>query len=108
MRQYNADNLVVHPGGEADPAVVVTVTPERAGWTYITFQVRRLAADAAWEFQTGEQELALVPLGGTVGVESDRGAWPEVGGRADVFSGLPYALYLPRRTAFQVTSAAGA
>src|SRR5215212_3196522 len=96
------------PGGGGDPAIVVTVTPEAAGWMYISFQVRRLGPGAAWEFQTGEQELALVPLSGSVSVESDRGAWPDVGGRPDVFSGLPHALYLPRRTALQVTSAAGA
>jgi 5-deoxy-glucuronate isomerase len=108
MRQYDMRNLVVHPGASADPDVVVEVTPELAGWEHIHFQVRRLAAGQAWSFATGEHELAIVPLGGVVGVESSRGQWPTVGGRASVFDGLPHALYLPRRTSFTVTSVAGA
>src|SRR5947209_17935147 len=104
MRQYNADNLVVHPNTEPDSAVVVEVTPEKAGWTYISFQVRRLAQGQAWDFQTGEHELALVPLSGRLHVASDRGQWLGVGGRANVFSGRPHALYLPRRTALRVTA----
>ncbi|HMA38138.1 MAG TPA: 5-deoxy-glucuronate isomerase [Chloroflexia bacterium] len=107
MRQYTADNLVIHPGNAADSDVVVAVTPEQAGWEYLSFQVRRLAAGQAWDFQTGEHELALVPLGGTFGVESDRGAWAGVGGRHDVFGGLPHALYLPRRSALRVTGETG-
>jgi 5-deoxy-glucuronate isomerase len=96
MRQYDARNLVVHPGASADPDVVVEVTPELAGWEHIHFQVRRLAAGASWSFATGAHELALVPLGGVVSVDSNRGQWPSVGGRANVFAGLPHALYLSR------------
>src|SRR6185436_6815193 len=104
MRHYNADNLVIHHGNTAEPGVVVEVTPKQAGWDYISLQVRRLTVGQEWSFETGEHELALVPLSGRVSVESDRGNWPEVGGRRDVFSGLPHALYLPRRTALRVTA----
>ncbi len=103
MQQYTADNLVMHPGNAADPDVIVGVTPERAGWAYISFQVRRVAAGQTWEFTTGEHELGLVPLSGSVAVQSSRGTWAGVGGRKDVFSGLPHALYLPRQTTLQVT-----
>src|SRR4051812_25781938 len=108
MRQYTADNLVVHAGNTSDPDVVVEVTPEHAGWDYVSFQVRRLAAGQTWAFQTGDHELGLVPLSGSVNVASDRGHWEGVGGREDVFSGLPYALYLPRHTTLQVSAAASA
>jgi 5-deoxy-glucuronate isomerase len=103
MRQYTADNLVIHPGSAADPDVVVEVTPDAAGWTYVSFQVRRLAAGQTWDFQTGAHELGLIPLSGSVAVTSDQGTWAHVGGRNDVFSGLPHALYLPRQTTLQVT-----
>src|SRR5579885_1828790 len=43
MKQYNAQNLVVHPGNAPEQDVIVEVTPELAGWDYIRFQVRRLA-----------------------------------------------------------------
>ena len=32
MRQYTSGNLVIHPGRSVDPAVVVEVTPDVAGW----------------------------------------------------------------------------
>lgn len=102
--QYDARNLIVHPRADGDDGVLVEVTPERAGWELIHFQARRLGAGTSWSFDTGEHELALVALGGVVGVTSARGEWPEVGGRANVFAGPPHALYLPRRTAFTVTA----
>lgn len=105
MRQYTADNLVIHPGTSPDPDVITEVTPETAGWETIHFQSRRLAAGASWSFETGPHELALVVLGGTLDVTSDKGVWRWLGRRTDVFAGLPYALYLPRNTGFTVTAA---
>lgn len=98
MRQYDAGNLVVHPGNSTDPNVVVEVTPELAGWDYIRFHVRRLAAGHSWTFATGDYEMAIVPLSGSLSVESSRGQWSHIGKRENVFNGLPYALYLPRQT----------
>jgi 5-deoxy-glucuronate isomerase len=46
-------------------------------------------------------------MGGVCAVESSRGAWPVVGGRASVFAGLPHTLYLPIGTTFTVTSEKG-
>ena len=108
VQQYTAQNLVVHPGGSADPDVIVEVTPALAGWDFIYFQVRRLGPGASWQFETGAHELALVPLSGVISVESNRGAWPTVGGRANVFAGLPHALYLPRNTTLTVRADAPA
>ncbi len=103
MRQYTAENLVIHPGNSADPDVIVEVTPALAGWDTIHFQARRLARGRSWASHTGDGELALVVLGGTLDVTSDKGEWRGLGRRAHVFSGLPYALYVPRRTSFTVT-----
>jgi 5-deoxy-glucuronate isomerase len=102
MKQYTAQNLVVHPGNATDPDVIVEVTPANAGWETINFQARRLAAGNAWAFESGANELAIVLLGGVVDVTSSRGAWQGVGGRANVFAGLPHALYLPPHTDFTV------
>lgn len=104
MRQYHSDNLVVHSGNSTDPDVVVEVTPEVAGWEYISFQVRRLPAGRSWTFATGDHELAIVVLSGRVDIESDRGRWSHVGKRDSVFSGLPYALYLPRHTSLTLNA----
>jgi 5-deoxy-glucuronate isomerase len=95
MRQYNVDNLVVHPGNAAETGVIVEVTPQVAGWENIYFQVRDLKAGQAWSSRTAGNELALVILGGQLDVSSNQGEWQGLGERANVFSGLPTALYLP-------------
>ncbi|HKV58473.1 MAG TPA: 5-deoxy-glucuronate isomerase, partial [Ktedonobacteraceae bacterium] len=81
MQQYDSHNLVIHPGNSADPGVVVEVTPELAGWDYISFQLRQLPAHRSWTFATGEREIAIVVLSGRLSVESDRGSWPHIGER---------------------------
>jgi 5-deoxy-glucuronate isomerase len=103
--QYTSSNLVIHPEASSDPDLVVQVTPEKAGWERIHFQSRRLAQGKTWSFETGPNELALVLLGGKMNVTSNRGQWNGLGDRKDVFSGLPYALYLPRGTVFTVEAA---
>jgi 5-deoxy-glucuronate isomerase len=55
-----------------------------------------------WHFETHENELALVVLGGTCEITSNIGKWADVGRRPNVFSGMPYTLYLPPETRFTV------
>lgn len=100
--QYTAENLLVRPRQDPnDPDLILSITPEQAGWEYISFQVRRLAAGKSWLFRTGEHELALVILTGCLNVSSDKGAWLGLE-RQNVFASAAYALYLPRRTDFTV------
>ncbi len=102
--QYDHQNLLIRSGGSLDPAVLVEVTPELAGWDTIHFQARQLLAGRTWSFATGENELALVVLSGRLSVDSNRGQWAGIGQRASVFAGLPYALYLPVNTSFTVSA----
>jgi 5-deoxy-glucuronate isomerase len=105
MKQYDAGNLVVSPSEcPDDPGLVLSITPESAGWEFISFQVRRLAAGDSWSFDTGKNELALVNLSGRYTVGSDKGVWTGVGGRRSPFEGGAHALYLPRHTRFTVTA----
>jgi 5-deoxy-glucuronate isomerase len=67
-------------------------------------EVRRLDDGGTWAQRTGEFEAALVVLGGRCAVTSDKGEWASIGRRPHVFDGMPYALYLPRRTEFAVTA----
>jgi 5-deoxy-glucuronate isomerase len=106
--QYTPDTLIVRPDGlAADADLIVSVTPDSAGWDYISFQARRLADGGRWSFASGENELAIVPLSGRYAVRSSRGEWPNVGGRRTVFEGATHALYLPRRTGFEITADEG-
>jgi len=77
------------------------VTPASAGWSHLSFAVRR----GAFFAETGDAEVALVSLGGRCRVEADGQSW-ELGGRASVFAGMPWALYLPRDTPYRVEGGA--
>ncbi len=83
------------------------VDAHSAGWRYLSFSVEALRAGDERGFESGDEELALVPLAGSCTVRSGEGEW-QVGGRADVFSGLPRSLYLPRDTNFTVHATADA
>ncbi len=73
------------------------VTPETAGWRYLHFGVRQ----GPFASETRDAEIAIVVLGGRCSVEAEGERW-ELGGRARVFDGMPWALYLPRDTAYTV------
>jgi 5-deoxy-glucuronate isomerase len=98
-----SQSLIIHPS-DHDDGVVMHIDPAIAGWEHLHFEVRQLHPGATWEWDTGDNELGLVVLGGTCAVRSNRGEWPQVGERQNVFSGLPHALYLPRHTTFVLTA----
>lgn len=88
--------------GQGD--VIASVTAEQAGWDYLNCEVRRLATGDTWSQQTDDHELGLVILGGICSIESNRGQWPHVGARPNVFAGMPYGLYLPPQSNLTVTA----
>jgi 5-deoxy-glucuronate isomerase len=73
----------------------IRVTPESAGWTYVGFDVLRLAPGERAERATGDREECAVVVCGTLHVSSAHGEWRDLGGRPDPFSGPPEAAYLP-------------
>lgn len=73
---------------------------ESFGFEYLSFEIRRLAAGECFTAETGNRELATVVLGGQCTVDSTEGSFEAIGGRAHVFAGLPYTLYLPPGAAF--------
>jgi len=98
---YTAATLLRHAAIDDDaPGLVTRVTARDAGWDLLSMEVRRLAAGQSWAHRTDQSESALVVLGGRCRVRSNRGEWPDIGRRANVFGGMPYALYLPRHTEF--------
>jgi 5-deoxy-glucuronate isomerase len=80
----------------------IEVTPRSAQWDHLSFAARQMPRGKTWDFETQENELALVLLGGTCEITSNAGEWMDVGRRPDVFSGMPYTLYLPPQTRFTV------
>src|SRR2546428_352275 len=67
------------------------VTPDNAGWQYLSFKTVHLAAGARLAAHTKAEETALIWLGGRATVEG----FGTVGGRVDVWDGKPFAVLLP-------------
>jgi 5-deoxy-glucuronate isomerase len=93
--------LLVH-ACETRNGDVVAVSPEDSALQYIRFRVVRLPVDQTLQGVTGEDEVALVLVGGTVDIRSSAGTWQNIGKRADPFSGPPEAIYLPPSTSYEL------
>jgi len=78
------------------------VDPASAGWRYLSFRIEQLRGGESVSRESADEELALVPLGGRCAVASGASRW-ELGERASVFDGMPWALYLPARTTYTLT-----
>ena len=79
------------------------VDPASASWRYLSFRVERLRDGDDVARRSGDEEIALVSLGGRCAAESEGERW-ELGGRATVFDGMPSALYLPRDSEYRLTA----
>ena len=77
---------------------------ENFGYEYLSFESRKMTPGTEYTGETASSELAIVVLGGICTVNSSRGEWKSIGGRATVFDGLPYTLYLPVHTTFTFTA----
>jgi 5-deoxy-glucuronate isomerase len=93
-------------GSTARPPFALEVTPELAGWGYSSLRVLDLVPGAAVSFETGQDEMLVLPLTGSCGVTCD-GAEFAVEGRAGVFDRVTDFVYLPRDASVRVESAGG-
>jgi 5-deoxy-glucuronate isomerase len=85
----NSRNITADQTGD-----LIQLPREKAGWEWMSFFVRRLAAGATWECAAQNEEVALVLLSGKCSADWGLGK-QLIGGRKNVFDGFPYALYLP-------------
>jgi len=82
---------------------IVCVTPQRAGWSHVGFQAIRLSAGESEQLATGERELCLVVLSGTVDVGIDAQVYVGLGTRNSVFDEVsPAAVYVPAGKALEI------
>src|SRR3984885_3826467 len=96
-------NLLIKP--RRDGPEIVSVTPQSAGWRYISFAVHKLAAGEPLSLSDDLNELCVVVLTGIVSAQTEGFDWPEIGGRMSVFEDAsPFAVYLPPRTKLTVTA----
>ncbi|MBQ0902003.1 5-deoxy-glucuronate isomerase [Micromonospora sp. U21] len=73
----------------------VEITPERAGWTYAGLRVLSLPQGGQVTFDTGDEEMLVLPLAGAATVHCDR-VRLVLTGRASVFAAVTDFAYLPR------------
>ncbi len=91
-----------HLKSSAEGMIALDVTPESAGWQYLSYRVVNLAAGQVYLHRTEDTELALVPLTGAGAVETSAGDIQLA--RAGVFKEIPSVLYVPPGQEFGVRS----
>ena len=87
------DSGLVHDAAEG-------IRPATAGWTYLSFRTVRRNPREEVSGQTGNEETALIWLGGSAEVEG----FGRVGERQDVFAGKPSALLLPPTSRYRIVA----
>ena len=80
------------------------LTKEEAGWEFLNFNARLMKQDEVWNCNTGENECAIILLGGNFSIRTDKDNWNTRNGRKDVFSGIAHTVYLSRNTDFSLTA----
>jgi 5-deoxy-glucuronate isomerase len=100
------NKYVVRRGETTSGQFELLITPERAGWTYSCLRVLTLPAGGSARFETGPEEMVLLPLSGACSV-SVAGQRFELAGRRSVFSRVSDFAYLPLGEGVEVSSAGG-
>jgi len=93
-------------GSTGDGREIVRITPEVARWGYSGLRVLDLAAGEVELGDTGGNEMIVLPLTGSCGVDTDAGG-ADLAGRADVFSAVTDCAYVPRDTAYRISTEHG-
>ncbi len=75
-----------------------------AGWKHLNFGAKKIKKNGKWYYNTNNNEICIVLLGGKFSVLSKWGNWETENSRKDVFSGLPHAVYFPPETEFELTA----
>jgi 5-deoxy-glucuronate isomerase len=89
-------DLKVRPSAPDAGGRVIDITPASAGWKYVGFEVRRLAAGQRAGFSFEGRETCLVVLTGKADISAGGARFEGVGGRASVFDdAAPGAVYVP-------------
>jgi 5-deoxy-glucuronate isomerase len=100
--QYTAETMLVRSQDKGGDGIFAHVTAEEADWQYLNMAARRMKLGEVWSENTGDYEYAHVILGGRCNIHTSEGDFLAVGRRPNVFSGMPYAVYLSHDTDFEI------
>ena len=84
----------------------VDVTPESAGWAYSSLKITSIQPTGSHRFDTGTDEVIVLPLNGSVSVDVDEAAC-ELDGRSSVFDGPTDLVYVGTGKTVTLRSEAG-
>jgi 5-deoxy-glucuronate isomerase len=97
-------NLLVRPSAPDSSGRIHEVTPASAGWTYVGFEVYRLAAGQEVQHRMGAREACLVMLSGRAAVVCGGQSFGVIGGRTSPFEPDPWSFYAPAHSDWLVRS----
>lgn len=86
--------LKVDPVGPRSDGLTFHVTPASAGWTYVGFDLFRLAGGQSVRAQTADREVCLVLISGRARIEGAGRDFGAVGERMTPFEGKPWSVYV--------------
>ncbi len=86
-------NLRIRP--TATSGRVTHVTPASAGWTYVGFDLHKLAKGAGAEGTDAARETCLVLISGRARITADGKDFGLIGERMSPFDGKPASVYVP-------------
>jgi 5-deoxy-glucuronate isomerase len=95
--------LLVHPKKD-EFGNYQTISASDAGWKHLNFKAKKIKKDGKWFYNTKNNEICIVLLGGKFSISSKWGNWETENSRKNVFSGLPHAVYFPPATEFELTA----
>lgn len=81
------------------------ITPESAGWEYVSFAVYQLSAGQQLSLATQGLETCLVLVTGKANVATNEASFDDIGERMSVFEQkAPFSVYVPANDQFTVTA----
>lgn len=96
------NDLLMKSRDSGGSGVFASVDAQEVGWEHLNMAAMRLFAGQHYADSTRDCENAIVILGGRCHVRTSRGDFMNIGRRENVFSGMPWAVYLPPGVDFEI------
>lgn len=100
--KYTSETMLIKSMDTGNTGEFAHIRAEEVGWDYLNMSAYRMNKGDKHSDNTGDYENVIVILGGRCTIRTEDGDFENIGRRPDVFSGMPYALYMSRNKAFEV------
>ena len=100
--EYTSETMLVRSRDNGRSGEFARVRASEAGWDYLNMSAYRLNKGQLYSDNTRNHENAIVILGGVCTIRTSDGNFERIGRRPNVFSGMPYGLYLSRNKDFEI------